>query len=114
MNKKKDFWYNYNIGSKPKAFKFVEQFTYSCDVNVIDSASLSNIGKLTIHYKLENKQIIPKSIDDFLNLGRTIYFVENTFERDGGYFPYVSSIHLSKEEYINYLRMKKLNRIINN
>ena len=116
MKKKSNYWWEPNYDDKPRKWKFVSKpFIYSSDVEVIDDENGEFLGYIELQYKLVNRQIDIKWVNDNLEktFGRITKIGIKSFKRDGTRIDYISDIYLIKSEYKQTLRELKLKRILN-
>ena len=102
--------------NRPRNFKFCNILTYSYDIPVFDIDNNYHIGYMNLKVKYESRNKIDEQTTlNEINLPKVgiILYTEN-FLRDNAPFLFISSIKFSKKDYQRYLRMKKLERVLNN
>ncbi|MCK9416396.1 hypothetical protein M0Q97_07045 [Candidatus Dojkabacteria bacterium] len=107
-----------DMSSKPRKFKCCDILTYSYDIPIFDIDLLGYLGSINYEVKYKSRTEIDE-ISTLTNLykfipNRKITLYKQYFNRDNSNFIFISGIKLSKEEYQRYLRMKKLERVLNN
>lgn len=102
---------------KPKKFKFVERsMVYSC---VVHANNYGQSVDIELKFKLSdhNKSTLDKEwMDNYLYsiFGRKIVYYEQVFKRDNSAFAFLHDINITEEEYMKYIRTKKLSRLLEN
>lgn len=116
MSLYKKKWYSLPVyDKKPKNWKFIKPKIYSSSVIVNDIKNNEFIGYIELQYKLKTRtELDEKWVENQLKkIFNTIpSYLTNQFKRDGGPIIFISSISLSKEEYIQTKRKLKLERIL--
>jgi hypothetical protein len=117
MTKKSKYnWYSKpNYADKPKKWKFVSRpFIYSSSVSVIDDFNREFLGYIELEYKLVNRRVDDKWLNDKLKqiFGKIPKVQIESFERDKIGMQFISKIYLTKQEYIKSMREIKLKRIL--
>ena len=108
------------IRNKPKKWKCVEKGIYSNNVyvkSIVENTRFEhpkNLGNLELKYKMNSHTDIDETyLTDFFieHFGEVLFFDKADFERDRGIRTFILAIYMTEEQYMQYIRKLKFERI---